>query len=164
MSVSHCSQGGGSLRDEAHARSKSPGAGGVTAAPWPTSPARDEPTTTPPRATARGVDPYPDDDDPVSSSSPAPVLDGARNCGSSQTQELLHDGRHGVYPYPPDPWFVTRGLRVRVRVRSKIPAGYPCGSLITSTLRRSTPHSSSTPVDIHAWVSNPINVRPRSKL
>ena len=51
----------------------------------------DGPTMTPPRASARGVDPYPgpdDDDDAMSLSSSAPVLEEARNCGSSQTQEL----------------------------------------------------------------------------
>ena len=47
--------------------------------------------TTPPRATARGVDPYPIDDDDLVSSSSAPVLKGAHNCGSSQMQEL-HTG------------------------------------------------------------------------
>ena len=57
----------------------------------------DGPTMTPLRASARGVDPYPglvdddDDDDAMSSSSSAPAFEEARNCGSSQTQELFHD-------------------------------------------------------------------------
>jgi hypothetical protein len=36
-----------------------------------------------------------------------------------------HSGS-GSTPTHSDPWLVTRGLRVRVRVRSKVPAGYPC--------------------------------------
>jgi hypothetical protein len=46
-----------------------------------------------PRAAACGVDPYPgpgDKDDTLLSL--APVLEEARNCRSSQTQELLHHG------------------------------------------------------------------------
>jgi hypothetical protein len=40
----------------------------------------------------------------MSSLLPAPVLEGARNCGSPEMQELLHDARQWVNPYPSDPW------------------------------------------------------------
>jgi len=72
-----------------------------------------------------------DDDDAMASSPSAPVLEEARNCGSSQTQELLHDGTAGL-PVPAM-WLVTRQLRVRVRVRSKVPAGYPVRILTPRT-------------------------------
>ena len=81
----------------------------------------DGPTTTPPRASARGVDTYPglDDDDAMPSLSSAPVFEEARNCGSSQTQELLHDGRQRVYRYPLTRGSRTRGLWVRAWVRRR---------------------------------------------
>jgi hypothetical protein len=44
-----------------------------------------------------------DDIHTMSLSSPAPVLEGARNCGSPKMQELLHDRRQRVNPYLPDP-------------------------------------------------------------
>ena len=52
------------------------------------------------------MDPYPspDDDDAMSSLSSAPVIEGARNCGSPQMQELIYDGRWQVDLYLPDPW------------------------------------------------------------
>jgi len=54
-----------------------------------------------------------DDDDAISSSSSAPVLEEARNCGSSQMQELLHDGRRRVYRYPLTHGSRTRGLHMQ---------------------------------------------------
>jgi hypothetical protein len=78
--------------------------------------------------------PSPDDDNNVMSSSPAPVLEGAHNCRSPEMQELLDDGRQWVNPCLPDPWLMTCGLQVQVRVCSKVPTGYPCGSLITIAL------------------------------
>ena len=86
--VSICSRGG-SLRDDTHTLLCYQEQGGLLL------PQR-LPTTTLPRASARGVGPYPgldDNDDDAMSSSSAPVLEGARNCGSSQMQELVHDGR-----------------------------------------------------------------------
>ena len=62
-----------------------------------------------------------DNDDAMSSSSPAPVIEGARNCGSPEMQELLSKGRRRVMG--------TGKAGVQVRVRSRVPTGYPCGSL-----------------------------------
>ena len=98
MSTSNCSQGGPSFVP--------PGAGGVTAAPWPSPAAMTGPRQHCHEQLLAGWIPTPspndDDNDLVSSSSSAPVLEGARNCRSSQMQEL-HNGRRWVYPY------LTRG-------------------------------------------------------
>ena len=61
-----------------------------------------------------------DNDDAMLLSSPA-VIEGARNCGSPEMQELLSEGRRRVMG--------TGKAGVQVRVRSREPAGYPCGSL-----------------------------------
>jgi hypothetical protein len=49
-----------------------------------------------------------DDNDVMSSSSSAPVLEGDRNCGSLEMQELLHDGRRVGYGY----WYAQEYLWV----------------------------------------------------
>jgi hypothetical protein len=92
MPVSSCLQGD---------PSGSSGRGGITTAPWPTSAVMTGHDDTAASTCSRGGSlSRPDDDDALSSSSSAPVLEEARNCGSSQTQELLHDWRRRVYPYP----------------------------------------------------------------
>ena len=94
--ASNCSQGG-SLRDNTHAREQLlAGWGRFCVTRNREQRCRslaylsgyDGPTTTLPRASARGMDPSPGPDDALSSSSTAPVLEEARNCGSSQMQEL----------------------------------------------------------------------------
>ena len=70
--------------------SVSPGTGGTTSAPWHTSAITTDPRRHRREQLLAGCIPTP---------SSAPVFDEVRNCGSSQTQELLHDGRQWVYPY-----------------------------------------------------------------
>ena len=71
----------------------SPGTGGATAAPWP-SLAWAHNDIAASNYSRGGTLPSPDDD-VMSSSSSAPVLEGARNCGSPKMQELLQDRRWG---------------------------------------------------------------------
>ena len=100
----------------------------------------DRPTTTPPQATAHGVDPYPGspNNNNTMSLSSAPVIKGACNYGSPQMQELIYDGRWWVDPYLPDPWLNNPQVAgmgkvwVQVWVRLRVPVGYPCGSLVAS--------------------------------
>jgi hypothetical protein len=112
----------------------------------------DGPTTTPPRASARGVDPYPglddDDDDAMSSSSPAPVLEEARNCGSSQTQELFHDGsRCGSLRDDTTPVSsCSRGETPSVPPGTRGPAA---PSAVTTGPRTTPPRASSRGVDAY---------------
>jgi hypothetical protein len=81
-----------------------------------------------------GTLPSPDNNNNVMLSSPAPVLEGACNCGSPEMQELLDDRRQWVNPCLPDLWLMTHGLQVQVWVHSKVPTGYPCRSLIAIAL------------------------------
>jgi hypothetical protein len=106
----------------------------------------DRPTTSPLRATAHGVDPYPgpNDDDAMSSSSSAPVIEGACNCGSPQMQELIYDGRWWVDPYPPDLQVAGMGkVWVWVWVTHGLPMWIPillCVALSTTTYHTLQPH------------------------
>ena len=61
--------------------------------------------------------PSPDDDNPLWLLSSAPALEGARNCGSSQMQELLVNNVMGDSgsTRTSDPWLMTHGLWVWVR-------------------------------------------------
>jgi hypothetical protein len=80
-----------------------------------------------------GTLPSPDnDDDAMSSSSSAPVLEGAHNCGSPEMQELLQDRKWGSTRTRLTRSSTTRTLRVRVD------HGYGYGSITgtgTGTLK-----------------------------